>query len=327
MIDAFSRFACALAKAIAAGVKFGVNFSRFLPDPPFMMHSMTGYAARSREQLDASLSVELKSVNGRFLDVVFRMPDELRPLEPAFREAISGRVQRGKVECRVGLAAAPGSEASLSVNRAMLQALASASRAVRDLMADVQPMRVSEVLHWPGVLAEDPSRGEALRTGCLILFREALDEFVQSRAREGAQLVQVLQERVNKMRGIINEVLPRIPEAVAAYQEKLKARLFEALGNADDERVRQEIALYGVKIDVAEEINRLSLHLTEVERVLGAENAKGGSAGKRLDFLMQELHREANTLGSKSVSRELSEASLELKLLIEQMREQVQNIE
>ena len=292
-----------------------------------MIHSMTGYAARSREQLDASLSVELKSVNGRFLDVVFRMPDELRPLEPAFREAISARLQRGKVECRVGLAAAAGREASLSVNRAMLQALASASRAVREVMPDVQPMRVSEVLHWPGVLAEDPSRGETLRTGCLALFRETLDEFAQSRAREGAQLVRVLLERVDSMRTIIDGVLPRIPEAVAAYQEKLRARLLEALGNADDERVRQEIALYGVKIDVAEEVNRLALHLTEVERVLGADTAKGGSAGKRLDFLMQELHREANTLGSKSVSRELSEASLELKLLIEQMREQVQNIE
>ena len=292
-----------------------------------MIQSMTGYAARSREQSDASLSVELKSVNGRFLDVVFRMPDELRPLEPAFREAISGRVRRGKVECRVGLAAASGSEVSLSVNRAMLQALASASRAVREEIPEVQPMRVSEVLHWPGVLAEDPSRGETLRAGCLALFRETLDEFAQSRAREGAQLVRVLLERVTAMRAIIADVLPRIPEAVAAYQEKLKARLFEALGNADDERVRQEIALYGVKIDVAEEVNRLSLHLTEVERVLGAENARGGSVGKRLDFLMQELHREANTLGSKSVSRELSEASLELKLLIEQMREQVQNIE
>ncbi len=291
-----------------------------------MIHSMTGYAARSRERLDASLSVELKSVNGRFLDVAFRLPDDLRPLEPAFREAISARLQRGKVECRVALAAA-GAAGTLSVNRALLEALAGASRQVREVLQDARPMRVSEVLHWPGVLAEDPARGETLRTECLALFRDTLEEFAQSRAREGAQLARVLRERVAKMRLIIDAVLPRLPEAVAAYQEKLKARLFEALGGSDDERVRQEIALYGVKIDVAEEVNRLSLHLAEVERVLGADPGKGGSAGKRLDFLMQELHREANTLGSKSVSREISEASLELKLLIEQMREQVQNIE
>ena len=292
-----------------------------------MIHSMTGYAARSRERLDASLSIELKSVNGRFLDVSYRLPDELRPLEPAFREAIAARIQRGKVECRVSLAAAAGSEASLAVSRPMLEALAAATRTVREVMPEVQPMRVSEVLHWPGVIAEDPGRGETLRNECLGLFRETLEEFAQSRAREGAQLVRVLGERVERMRAIIADVLPRIPEAVAAYQEKLRARLLEALGNSDDERVRQEIALYGVKIDVAEEVKRLSLHLTEVERVLAADNARGGSAGKRLDFLMQELHREANTLGSKSVSREISEASLELKLLIEQMREQVQNIE
>lgn len=292
-----------------------------------MIQSMTGYAARSRERLDASISVELKSVNGRFLDIVFRLPDDLRPLEPAFREAVAGRLQRGKVECRVALAAAPGAAGALSVNRAVLEALALATRQVREVLQDAQPMRVSEVLHWPGVLAEDPSRGETLRAECLALFRETLEEFAQSRAREGAQLARVLQERVVKMRAIIDAVLPSIPEAVEAYQEKLKARLFEALGSSDDERVRQEIALYGIKIDVAEEVNRLTLHITEVERVIGAETAKGGSAGKRLDFLMQELHREANTLGSKSVSREISEASLELKLLIEQMREQVQNIE
>lgn len=292
-----------------------------------MIQSMTGYAARSRERLDASLSVELKSVNGRFLDVVFRLPDDLRSLEPAFREAISGRLQRGKVECRIALAAAAGASGELSVNRGVLEALASATRQVREVLQDAQPMRVSEILHWPGVLAEDPSRSENLRTECLSLFRETLDEFAQSRAREGAQLVRVLLERVARMRAIIDDVLPRVPEAVAAYQDKLRTRLLDALGGSDEERIRQEIALYGVKIDVAEEVNRLSLHLAEVERVLGADPGKGGSAGKRLDFLMQELHREANTLGSKSVSREISEASLELKLLIEQMREQVQNIE
>ena len=286
-----------------------------------MIHSMTGYAAATRELAVASLSAELKSVNGRFLDVQFRLPDELRPVEPALRELIVARIGRGKVECRIAITPAAESAPQINVNEALLAALAVASRRVRAAIPDAQPLRVGEVLHWPGVLGDDKSA--LLRETCVALVRDLLVDFTATRAREGEKLANMLLDRVERMASLLAAIQPRLPEAIAAYQEKLAARLREALGAADEERVRQEIALFGVKVDVAEEMNRLGAHLEEVRRVL----ATGGAVGKRLDFLMQELNREANTLGSKSVSKDLSETSLEFKLLIEQMREQIQNIE
>ncbi len=282
---------------------------------------MTGYAAVTRESPTVSLAGELKSVNGRFLDIQFRLPDELRALEPQFRELIQGRASRGKVECRVSVTPAAGSAPQLALNDAQLGALADASRKVRAAIPDALPLRVGEVLNWPGVLGDD--RSVALREACMALVRELLDEFASTRAREGGKLEQMLAERLDRMGLLLASVQPRLPEAIAAYQEKLAARFREALSGGNEERIRQEIALFGVKADVAEELNRLGAHLEEVRRVLNA----GGAVGKRLDFLMQELNREANTLGSKSVSKELSDASLEFKLLIEQMREQIQNIE
>jgi uncharacterized protein (TIGR00255 family) len=286
-----------------------------------MIQSMTGYAAVTRESPTVSLAGELKSVNGRFLDIQFRLPDELRALEPQFRELIQGRASRGKVECRVSVTPAAGSAPQLALNDAQLGALADASRKVRAAIPDALPLRVGEVLNWPGVLGDD--RSVALREACMALVRELLDEFASTRAREGGKLEQMLAERLDRMGLLLASVQPRLPEAIAAYQEKLAARFREALSGGNEERIRQEVALFGVKADVAEELNRLGAHLEEVRRVLNA----GGAVGKRLDFLMQELNREANTLGSKSVSKELSDASLEFKLLIEQMREQIQNIE
>lgn len=288
-----------------------------------MILSMTGYATTAKEFPGGSLSVELKSVNGRFLDIQFRLPDELRPIEPALRELIANRVSRGKVECRVSLAAAASSVPAMQLNRSLLQELASLEQQVRAVLPDSQPLRVGEVLHWPGMLGDDAEAGNTRRTVALDLTRAALSEFSASRAREGEKLKALIIERVARMEALLKDVEPRLPQAIAAFQEKLATRLREALGSADDERVRQEIALYGVKVDVAEELGRLGAHLTEVKRILNA----GGPAGKRLDFLMQELNREANTLGSKMVSKELSDASVEFKLAIEQIREQVQNIE
>jgi len=282
---------------------------------------MTGYASATRELPTASLAAELKSVNGRFLDVQFRLPDELRALEPALRELIQNRVGRGKVECRVAVTPPAGGARRIAVDESLLSALAEASRKVRAAIPDAQPLRVGEVLHWPGVLEED--RSEALREACVGLVGELIEEFGATRSREGEKLARMLLERVERMGSLLASIQPNLPEAIAAYEEKIAARLREALGGADEERIRQEIALFGVKADVAEEMSRLGAHLEEVRRVLAA----GGMVGKRLDFLMQELNREANTLGSKSVSKEMSDASLEFKLLIEQMREQIQNIE
>ena len=286
-----------------------------------MISSMTGYAAATRELPIASLAAEVRSVNSRFLDVQFRLPDELRLAEPALRELIQGRVGRGKVECRVSVTPPASAAPRITVNEGLLIELAEVSRKVREAVPDATPLSVGEVLSWPGVLGDD--RSAALREACVRLVHELLEDFSATRSREGGKLAQMLVERVERMRILLASIQPRLPEAIAAYQEKLSARLREVLGGADEERIRQEIALFGVKVDVAEELNRLSAHLEEVSRVVTA----GGAVGKRLDFLMQELNREANTLGAKSISKELSDASLEFKLLIEQMREQIQNIE
>ena len=284
---------------------------------------MTGYAALSREIGQAALAVELKSVNSRFLDLQFRLPEELRPAEPALRELLAAGLSRGKLECRMAIQPATGAAPQLAINEALLAALARAERKILDALPDAQPLRVGEVLHWPGMLANEEADADTLRDAAVALVKTALAEFAATRAREGDKLKDMILERIERMQTRLALIQSHVPQAIAAYQERLAARLREALATSDEERIRHEIALFGVKIDIAEELNRLGAHLEEVRRVLAA----GGAVGKRLDFLMQELNREANTLGSKSVSKELSDASLEFKLLIEQMREQIQNIE
>jgi uncharacterized protein (TIGR00255 family) len=288
-----------------------------------MIQSMTGYAALVRETAQGSLFLELKSVNNRFLDLQFRVVEELRSIEPSLRELIAAKIGRGKIDCRVSFTPASAAARQLSLNTELLVQLAGLAREVRASMPEAQPLRVGEVLRWPGMLGDAAIAADELREPCLALMRDALVELGATREREGGKLRDMILERVAKMQALVDRVAPLLPLAIAAYQEKLTARLREALASSDEERIRQEISVFGIKVDVAEELNRLVAHLQEVRRVLDA----GGAAGKRLDFLMQELNREANTLGSKSVSKEVSEASIELKLLIEQMREQVQNIE
>jgi uncharacterized protein (TIGR00255 family) len=288
-----------------------------------MIHSMTGYAALARELPQGTVAIELRSVNSRFLDLQFRIAEELRALEPQLRERLGTVVSRGKVDVRMSYSATLGTQPDAALDATVLQRLASLSAKVRAAIPDAQPLRVSEVLHWPGVFGEDASAQAALRDAALALAREAIADLVATRAREGAKLAVMIRERVARMRGRLKALEPAVPAAIAAYQDKVATRLREVLAGGEEERIRQEIALFGVKIDVAEELSRLSAHLDEVERVL----EHGGAVGKRLDFLMQELNREANTLGSKSVSREVADAAVELKLAIEQMREQVQNLE
>ncbi len=288
-----------------------------------MIYSMTGYAAKTLDIEFGSVHIEMKSVNSRYLDFQFRIGEELRALEPALREMFSARLSRGKLECRLGLIATSSRAQANSLNAELLAQLKDFDAQVRREMPQAAPLSVSEILRWPGMFGDERLDTESLLPACLALARETLDEFTASRAREGEKLAQVILDRVALMRQRVRDVAPRIPAAQAAFQDKLKQRLIDALGSADDERVRQEVAVFAVRIDVAEELARLSTHLDEVERVLKA----GGACGKRLDFLMQELNREANTLGSKSVVSEVSQTAMELKLLIEQMREQVQNLE
>jgi uncharacterized protein (TIGR00255 family) len=286
---------------------------------------MTGYAQASAGSSRGTLTLELRSVNARFLDLAFRIPDELRMLEPVLRERMAGRLGRGKVDCRLSIAAA-AAEAKPQLNAQALGQLKALAQAAAKAFPKAEPLRIADVLRWPGVIAEAADEA-GLRATVEELARRALDEFVAARAREGAKLAAAVVERVRAMRARVDEVQPLLPQAIAAYQEKITERLKEAIGSAlgdgFDERVRAEIALFGTRVDVAEEIDRLRAHLDEVENVL----RKGGPVGKRLDFLAQELNREANTLASKAASAAISDAALELKLLVEQIREQVQNLE
>ena len=288
-----------------------------------MINSMTGYATAARELAWGSVSVELRSVNHRYLDVSFRMPDELRPAETALREAIAATVTRGKVECRIAYALRSGAQNSAELDDTLLAQLLGLNAKVRSALPDARTLGVADILRWPGMLGAEELPVDELRVTANELMPEVLREFTAARGREGEKLAAVILERAADMRTRIAVVQPRMPGIIAAFQDKLNARLQEALVSADDERVRQEIALFVNKIDVDEELSRLATHLDELQRIL----QKGGAAGKRLDFLMQELNREANTLGSKSVDIEVTRVAMDLKLLIEQMREQIQNIE
>jgi uncharacterized protein (TIGR00255 family) len=288
-----------------------------------MIQSMTGYAAASAEVPRGRLTLELRSVNARFLDLQFRVAEEARALEPLLRELIVARLARGKVECRVFLNAAAGAAATQALNRDALTRLKALAEAARKSFPKAAPLRIADVLRWPGVVAEPPADDERLREAGAALCRQALDELVATRAREGAALAAVVLERIAAMRRCVEAVAPLVPQAVAAYQAKITDRLREAIGSADDERIRAEVAIYAGKADIDEEMERLKAHLAEVEKALKGK----GPVGKRLDFLAQELNREANTLASKAASGQVSDCAFELKLLIEQVREQVQNIE
>jgi uncharacterized protein (TIGR00255 family) len=287
-----------------------------------MILSMTGYANASAELDSGSLTLEVRSVNHRYLDIQLRMPDELRGFESALREAITAQLQRGKVECRINYAAR-AAQSGASLNQGLLQQLAALNKEIQAALPDAQGLSVADVLRWNGMLETPTANADELRDTLLGLMKTALQEFSASRAREGEKLKDFLQQRVDKIEALRLAVMPHVPAAIAAYEQKITARLSEAIQGGDDERVRQEISLYASKIDIDEELSRLASHLTEMRRIL----IQGGAVGKRLDFLMQELNREANTLGSKSVDAEVSRSAMEMKILIEQMREQIQNLE
>ena len=292
-----------------------------------MIHSMTGYASASLESPRGALSIELRSVNARFLDLQFRVGEELRTLEPMLREMIAARVARGKVECRLLLNEEHKPLPGERLNPDAMARLKKLSKEASAAFPEAQPLRLADVLRWPGVIAEAPADREGTRAAAERLCRRVLDEFVTARAREGAKLAAAIGERVASMRQRVEKVMPLIPQALADYQNRLSEKLQEALGSGDDERLRVEVALFAARSDVDEELTRLRSHLDEVERTLAAGGARSEPIGKRLDFLAQELNREANTLASKAANQKISDCALELKVLIEQVREQVQNIE
>ncbi len=299
--------------------------------------SMTGYAVTTHETSSGTLTIEVKSVNSRFLDLQFRINDDLRALEPVLREAIMARITRGKVECRLSFGRKVANGATQALNQGALDAVANLQAEIKRRFADATPLSVNELLRWPGVIEEAEMSQETLQADVAAAMQTTMNAFVESREREGNALQTMLLSRVDDMEAIVQKITPLMPQVVAQFQQKATERMMEALGLATGngsaqasvtreealDRIRQEVTLYGIRVDVAEELTRLGAHLSETRAIL----KKGGQVGKRLDFMMQELNREANTVGSKAAVKELSDASMAMKLLIEQMREQVQNLE
>ena len=288
-----------------------------------MIFSMTGYAIATQETPHGSFSLEIRSVNNRYLDVQFRLPDDFRKQEPAMRELLATQLSRGKVECRLNFSPSTQTGQDQQLDNALLEKLLQLEQTIKTRHPAAPSLTVAEILKWPGMLGNDHTPMEESGEIGITLLQTALEDLKAARIREGDKLKSILLERLNQIRQLLIAASPRIPTLIAAFEEKLRTRLEEILGTQENDRIHQEISLFAGKIDVDEELSRLQAHLDEVERILN----KGGSVGKRLDFMMQELHREANTIGSKSVDLEISRISMELKVIIEQMREQVQNIE
>jgi uncharacterized protein (TIGR00255 family) len=301
------------------------------------VYSMTGFASASCEALatpggttsaGAAVTAEVRSVNGRFLDLALRLPDELRGLEPALRELFTAAFRRGKIELRLSTQSA-GGDAFPAPSTEQLHRLQRLERSVRTWLPQARGLSVNEVFQW----CRTGTGERGLDDAALEAVRDSIAALREARGREGERLVQMLNDRLRRLRELAAQAAPLLPQVVQRQQQRFLERWNEALGSAQatdsiapqalQERALNEAAAFAIRIDVAEELTRLNAHLDEIERLLGA----GGELGKRLDFLIQELQREANTLGSKSAAIELTTLSVEMKVLVEQMREQVQNIE
>ncbi|GGA67157.1 hypothetical protein GCM10011521_01600 [Arenimonas soli] len=283
---------------------------------------MTAFAACERAATGGQLACELRSVNHRFHELAVRAPEELRAIEPALRERVAQKVSRGKVDMVLRFRPVAGSRAELKLNQALLDQLAEAAQGAQTRFPGLRT-EFTELLRYPGVVEEEALDQAGLQADALALLDETLAEFVAAREREGAKLAAVMRERIDGIERITGQVRDWLPEIRAALRAKLDGRLADLKLPLDPGRLEQEVVLNLQKIDVDEELDRLASHVAEARRVLGLPEA----VGRRLDFLMQEFNREANTLGSKSVDSRTTQAAVELKVLIEQLREQVQNLE
>jgi uncharacterized protein (TIGR00255 family) len=287
-----------------------------------MIASMTGFARRELTGTFGTLTCELRSVNHRYLEPGFRLPEELRPLESELRQQLSKHLKRGKVDCTLHLRGAQAAERELKVDAGALERVAHGLRQVLQALpkADVDAV---EVLRWPGVIETTTQDSEVLLGAGRTLFQQTLDDLGAMRLREGKRLFELLELRCAGLATLVTQVRARLPEIQARVRTRLHERVAELLATVDRDRVEQEIVLQLQRLDVAEELDRLTGHIEETRRVMGG----GEAAGRRLDFLMQELNREANTLASKSQDLDTTRLTVDMKVLIEQMREQVQNIE
>lgn len=288
-----------------------------------MVASMTAFARKQAEYDWGTLVWEIRSVNHRYLESGIRVPELLKPIEPAVRDALRKSISRGKVDCQLRIHPRHSEGGDEELNVTLVERLSRLSQQVADINSAATPLSMAEILRWPGALQEQELDGNSIQADALAMLDETLASFTESRQREGAELRQMIQQRLDAIRNIVSSVRNRLPEILVKQQDNIRARLEAFRIDLDPARLEQEIVLLAQKSDVDEELDRLGTHLTEVERVLGTSEP----IGRRLDFLMQELNREANTLSSKSIVAETTLNAVELKVLIEQMREQIQNIE
>jgi uncharacterized protein (TIGR00255 family) len=288
-----------------------------------MTSSMTAFSRQQQEQEWGSLTWEIRSVNHRYLETSVRLPESFRALENGVREAVRKRLTRGKVECALRFQSEAKISSDLHLNTKLIQQLVQANIEIEQITGTSISLNNMEVLRWPGVIEEQDFDKTSIEKQALSLFSAALDDLVATRAREGAELQGFIQQRIDSVRKIVVSIRNKMPEILARQKQNILDRLADLKAELEPTRLEQEVSLLTQKADVEEELDRLDSHLNEVERALSAK----GQKGRRLDFLMQELNREANTLSSKSIVVETSLNAVELKVLIEQMREQIQNVE
>lgn len=288
-----------------------------------MIASMTGFARREVSGVWGALVCELRSVNHRFLESGFRLPDELRATEGELRQRLARDLKRGKVDCSITFRRPQGAETALEVDTAALERLLTSVRDISRTLPGNHTVNVLDVLRWPGVLRDEKGDNDELLVTAHALFGGTVEDLVAARAREGQRLRELLEQRCGGLEILVANVRARLPEVHTRVRARLAERLAELKANVDQERLEQELAILLQRLDVDEELDRLSGHITEIRRVINASEP----AGRRLDFLMQELNREANTLSSKSQDLETTRTAVDMKVLIEQMREQVQNVE
>ncbi len=284
---------------------------------------MTAFARGQSESKWGGLTWELRSVNHRFLEISMRLPDEQRAFEPKFRETINARLKRGRIDAVLRFRGTERVDDSLQLDEAAVARLVDVAGRVQGAFGDLAGLRTIDVLRWPGVLITEDVDTDGLAADALALLNTTLDELCASRGREGGQLKQTILQRLDSIDEIVTRVRQCLPDATDAFRKRLDERLLEIRDKVDPTRVEQEVVLFMQRTDVDEELDRLVVHVEEVRRVVDESHP----VGRRLDFMMQELNREANTLGSKAVDTRVTAASVDLKVLVEQIREQVQNIE
>jgi uncharacterized protein (TIGR00255 family) len=288
-----------------------------------MTRSMTAFARRDAETPWGSLVWELRSVNHRYLEVTSRLPEELRSLEPQVRQCVSGELSRGKVDCTLRFQPKDLATGEFDLNKALIEKVIDTGEKIRDIATGAAPLRTIDILRWPGVLKTVELDVDALGRQALELLAQAVSELAETRVREGKRLREIIVQRLDATDSIVATVRAALTDLRQQFRERLQERLADLKRDLDPNRLEQEIALLAQKADVQEELDRLQTHVDEVRRVLNDTQP----VGRRLDFLMQELNREANTLAAKSADVRVTNGAIELKVLIEQMREQVQNIE